>query len=109
MSRSAISTEYVDSGEFISHDPARYHGWPCIGDTRVPVHILASFVAWGWSVERIAQERTDLPLPWVLAGLAFYYANRERIDLEIEDATEGGTRLAQESWAAGERAPERSS
>jgi uncharacterized protein (DUF433 family) len=75
-----MTTAPVDIGSLISCTPGTVGGKPRLAGTRISVHFLAGLHAAGMSPEEIVEQYPHLDLARVHAGLAFYFANKERID-----------------------------
>ena len=55
-----------------------------IAGTRVTVHQIAACYQRGWTPEEIADQYPHINLAQVYAALAYYHANRDEIDRELE-------------------------
>jgi uncharacterized protein (DUF433 family) len=60
-------------------------GRPCVASAGVSVHQVAILFTDGASPEEIDSRYEGLTLAGVYAALAHYFANRERIDSEIDE------------------------
>ncbi len=67
--------------ETVSHRQNRM----CIKGTATTVHRIARWWRLGMTADEIASEYEHLGLAGVHAALAYYFANRENMDKEIED------------------------
>ena len=78
----------TDIGTLIVRSPEVRGGRPRIAGTGVTVRRVVSWYKLGLSPEEIADELGHLTLAQVYAALAYYHANREEIetDLESEEA-----------------------
>ena len=74
----------VDIGTLIERSPEIRKGRPCIAGTGVTVRRIAGWHNLGLSPEEIAARIEHLTLAQIHAALAYYYANREEIDSDIE-------------------------
>jgi uncharacterized protein (DUF433 family) len=88
----------VDIASFIEIHPTYMGGgWPVIAGRRLPVIRLAyESIDEGHTPEQIARN-WELSLEQVHAALAYYYANREALDRQVQEAAEEGERIAA-SW-----------
>jgi uncharacterized protein (DUF433 family) len=68
----------------LTTSPDIRHGRPCIAGTRITVHRVAIWYKLGYSAEEIFHQYPHLTLAGVYAALAYYHANREEVDAEIE-------------------------
>jgi uncharacterized protein (DUF433 family) len=87
----------VDIGTLIYSDPGFRGGRPCIAGTGMSVHAIAARYRQGQSAEQIVADIPDIPLSHIHAALAYYLANRDRIDAELAAEAEEHDRLY-ESW-----------
>lgn len=85
----------------IVRNPHIFGGKPIIGDHRISVHTIASFIRQGYTAEQIASEAVypDLTLAEVYAALHYYYDHKEEIDREIDEESAEVKRRAQESMS----------
>ena len=86
----------VEISNLIVSSPEIRHGKPRIVDTGITVHRLAIWYKLGHSPEEIACQYRHLTLAQVYAGLAYYHANREKIDAEIAAEAAQAEQLEQE-------------
>ena len=75
----------VDISSLVTQTPGVYGGRPCLAGTRFPILLVAVLHNEGWTAERIAEEYGPLELASVYAGIAYYLANKARIDAEREE------------------------
>ncbi len=76
--------------------PGYREGRPCLRGTGLTVHSVAAAYLLGYSAEEICAQNPDLDPSLFYAALAYYFANRERIDAELEQDRVEGERLAAE-------------
>lgn len=89
------SSAPFDIGNLIEATPGVYGGSPCLAGTRFPVLQVAAELKAGRSADEIVAAYEGLDLPRVHAGLAYYFANQELIDFELESrARENATAIA---------------
>ena len=67
-----------------------------IKGTRISVNFIARFWRLGIGAEEIIAEYPHIPPAGVYAALAYYFANREMLDAEIESEIEEEKRLLAE-------------
>lgn len=67
----------IDYTQFITIDPERRSGKPCIRDLRITVYDVLSYLASGMSFEEILDDFPQLEREDILACLS-YAADRER-------------------------------
>ncbi len=75
-----MNISIIDLLEPIAHRQNRM----CVKGTATTVHRIARWWRIGMTADEIAAEYEHLSLAGVHAALAFYFANREQIDAEIE-------------------------
>src|SRR5438128_1636694 len=85
----------IDIGSLITQSPEICGGRPRIAGTGVTVMRVAGWYKLGLSPEEIA-EQIGLSLAQVYAALAYYHANREAIDADLEDEATLYDKLAEE-------------
>src|SRR5438552_18598260 len=90
---SAMSTA-IDT--LLSRSPDVCGGRMRIEGTRVTVHQIAACYQQGWTPEEIADQYPHITLAQVYAALAYYHANREEIDRELEAEAADFLRLQDE-------------
>ena len=74
----------VDISALVSRTPAVKGGRPCIAGTGVTVKRIAGWHRLGMTPEEMAAQYGHLTLAQVHAALAYYYANREGVDADLE-------------------------
>ena len=80
----------------LSRSPSVCGGRLRIAGTCVTVHQVVTCYQRGLTAEEIAEEYPHINLAQVYAALAYYHANREEIDRELEAETSDFLRLAGE-------------
>ena len=79
------STAPFDIGTLIEVTPGVYGGRPCLAGTRFPVMQVAVAHNAGMSPEEMIEHWLDLDLASVYAAVAYYLANKEAVDCELEE------------------------
>jgi uncharacterized protein (DUF433 family) len=87
----------TDIGTMITSSPDIRGGRPRVAGTGVTVMRIAGWYKLGHSPEEIA-EMIQLSLAQVYAALAYYHANREAIDADLDHEAAEYDRLAQEHY-----------
>ena len=59
-------------------------GWPCLRGTGITVHNVAVAYMNGFSVEEICKMNDHLDPSLFYAALAYYLANKERVEAELD-------------------------
>ncbi len=73
-----------DIGQLISVDPQYRGGKPCIAGTGVSVRRIVGYYKQGYTAEEIAVNYGHLSLAQVHAALAYYHANYDRMEAEMQ-------------------------
>ena len=81
----------------LSRSPSICGGRIRIDGTRVTVHQVVTCYQRGLTAEEIVEQYPHTNLAQVYAALAYYHANRDEIDRELEAETADFLRLADES------------
>lgn len=86
----------VDIGSMITSSPEIRGGRPRVAGTGMTVMRIAGWYQLGYSAEQIKEQIEHLSLAQVYAALAYYHANREEIDsdLDAEDAANEAAELS---------------
>jgi uncharacterized protein (DUF433 family) len=74
----------VDIGRLIVSKPGLHSGRPCLAGTGMTVHAVAGRYLAGLSAEQILDDVSDVDLARIHAALAYYHANKQRIDADLE-------------------------
>ena len=86
----------VELDSLLTHSPEVRHDRVRIVGTGITVHRIAALSNLGHSPEEIVRKYKHLTLAGVHAALAYYHANRERVDAEIDADREEAARLEAE-------------
>ncbi len=78
------TTVPVDIGQFIYSRPDFRDGRPCIAGTGMSVRAVASRYLRGETADEIANDHDDIPRSHIYAALAYYFADREAMDAELD-------------------------
>ncbi|MEX0784117.1 MAG: DUF433 domain-containing protein [Dehalococcoidia bacterium] len=76
------------------------NGWPVLKGSTITVHNLSIAHNQGRSAEQLAEDLPYIDRSVIYAALAYYYANRERVERELRESDERGARIAKR-YAAG--------
>ena len=87
----------TDIGTFIVQTPDIRGGRPHVAGTGITVMRIAGWYKLGYTPEKIA-EQIRLSLAQVYAALAYYHANREAIDADLEVEAAEYDRLMHEHY-----------
>jgi uncharacterized protein (DUF433 family) len=90
----------VELSSLLYSTPGYKQGRPCLRGTGMTVHTVAAHALQGLSAEEICAEYPDLDPSLIMAGLAYYLANREAVEAELELDRLTGEALAREDWAS---------
>ena len=83
----------------LSHSPGICGGRVRIDGTRMTVHQIATCYQHGLTAEEIVDQYPHINLAQIDAALAYYHANRDEIDRELETEASDFLRLASQSSA----------
>ena len=86
----------VELDSLLTHSLAVRHDRVRIAGTGITVHRVAVLSNLGHSPEEIVRKYKHLTLAGVHAALAYYHANREQVDAEIEADRDEAARLETE-------------
>ncbi len=87
----------VDIGTLITRTPGVRGGRPYIADAGVSVRTIVYMERHGMTAQEIANKWPHLSLAQVHAALAYYYANKEQMDLDMAELEEEERKL-EEEW-----------
>lgn len=88
---------YVDIGTLITSSPEIRGGRPCLAGTGTSVQRIALMLNQGLRAEEIAAQLPHIEPKFIFAALAYYFANREAVDAQIEGDEREGERLGREN------------
>jgi uncharacterized protein (DUF433 family) len=86
----------IDIGTLIESTPDIRGGRPCIAGTGVSVRRVVQWYKQGHSPEEIADRIGHLSLAQVYAALAYYHANREAVETDLEEEAAAAEKLAKQ-------------
>lgn len=78
----ALRRAYDDEG-IIRETPGVSGGYPCIGNTRIPVRTIVQLYALTHDVDAIADELPQLTREQIEDAPAWYHAHPDRVDEDI--------------------------
>lgn len=90
------ATPTVELNSLLVARPGYRDGRPCLRGTGMTVHSVAAAHLLGLTAEDICQQNPDLDPSLFHAALAFYFANRDQIDADLERDRVEGELLARE-------------
>jgi uncharacterized protein (DUF433 family) len=90
----------IELDSLLTHSPEVRHDRVRIAGTGITVHRVAVLSNLGHPPEEIVRKYKHLTLAGVHAALAYYHANREQIDADIETDREESARLEAEFASA---------
>lgn len=65
---------------FVSETPGVMGGYPCVGNTRIPVRLIVDFTRAGMSIAELLEHYPQLTADQIRGALAFYATHPERVD-----------------------------
>lgn len=71
-----------------------WQGRPCLRGTGITVHQIAVAYLMGLTSEDICAENQDLDPSLFHAALAYYFANREQVEADLDEDDQQGTAIA---------------
>src|SRR5437763_12668121 len=95
----------TDIGTLITQTPEIHGGRPHVAGTGVTVQRVVMWYKLGLNPEEIAREIDHLSLAQVYAALAYYHANRERIEADIASEETEAERLEREHYLSRQSRP----
>jgi uncharacterized protein (DUF433 family) len=84
----------TDIGTLLIVKEGYRNGWPVLKGSTITVHNLSVAHNQGRSVEQLAEDLPYIDRSVIYAALAYYYANRERVERELKEDAERGERIA---------------
>lgn len=75
----------IEIESLLTSTPNIWNGQPCISGTGISVHRIAVLHNLGHSTEDIVRKYEHLTPAGVHAALAYYFANKQKVDSEIAD------------------------
>lgn len=85
---------------FIRETPGVSGGYPCVGDTRIPVRSIVLAHRETGSLERTVEAYPQLTAAEVRAALAYYQAQPARVDEDIERNASVWEEITSRPWPA---------
>ncbi|MFP4134984.1 MAG: DUF433 domain-containing protein [Halothece sp.] len=79
-----MSQSLVDIGNLITTSPDIQSGRPIITGTGTSVRRIVTLYKQGYSADEIVADKPYLTLAQVHAALAYYYANQQNIDQDLD-------------------------
>jgi len=95
MTLPQTSESIIDIGKLIVSSPDIRHNRPRIAGTGVTVQRIVGWYRLGLTPEEISDRIGHVSLAQVHAALAYYHANRDRVDAEMAAEEAEGDRLEQ--------------
>lgn len=86
----------TDIGTLIISNPEICGGRPCLEESRITVRYIVIEYRSGVTPEEMLEDKPYLSLAKVYAALAYYHANKEEIDADIEAYYQAGDNLAKQ-------------
>jgi uncharacterized protein (DUF433 family) len=86
----------TEIGSLLVSRPGYRQGRPCLRGTGLTVHAVAAAFIMGLSAEEICQQNPDLDPSLFYAALAYYFANKEQVEADVELDRIEGEKLAAE-------------
>ena len=99
-----MATQTVELSSLLVSKPGYRQGRPCLRGTGITVHNVAGYYRAGHTTEEFCASNPTLDPSLFFAAVAYYLANREQIDAEIDADIEFEKQLAAGSphrWGPG--------
>ena len=90
-------TQVVELSSLLVSKPGYRDGRPCLRGTGITVHTVAAHYMQGLTAEQMAEDNPGLDASALHAAVAYYLANKERVEAELEQDAIEGERLAAQS------------
>ncbi|MBI5949143.1 MAG: DUF433 domain-containing protein [Chloroflexi bacterium] len=84
----------TDIGSLLVVKKGFRQGRPCLRGTGITVHSVAAAHLMGYSGEEICAQNPDLDPSLFHAALAYYFANRKRVEAELSSDDRAGAEMA---------------
>ncbi len=88
----------VDQQPYVRETPGVCGGYPCVGNTRIPVRILVQTYQETGSLEPIQEAYPYLTREQIQGALDYYAAHPERVDEDIERHARALAELQGRKW-----------
>jgi len=88
------TSQVTDLNSLLVSKPGYRNGWPCLRGTGIPVHTLAARYMGGLTAEQLREEYPFLDPSLVYAALAYYLANKELVELQLDEEEAETRKLA---------------
>jgi len=85
---------HTEIGSLLVVEEGFRQGRPCLRGTGITVHTIAVERMMGRTSEEICSDWPDLDAALIHAALAYCFANRQRVEAELEEDVRFGTELA---------------
>ncbi|MGE0601282.1 MAG: DUF433 domain-containing protein [Dehalococcoidia bacterium] len=92
-----MGTQSVELSTLLVSKAGYRQGRPCLRGTGITVHNVAGYYRAGHTTEEFCADNPDLDPSLFFAAVAYYLANREQIDAELDADIELEKQLAAES------------
>ena len=96
MTAAVLDPPVTDIGSLLEVREGYRQGRPCLKGTGVTVHTIAAHHFQGMNAQEIWEGFPHTSLASVYAALAYYFANKEQVDGDLDADEEEGERLIAE-------------
>lgn len=79
---------------FVRETPGVSGGYPCVGNTRIPVRLIVEFTSEGVGIARLLEMYPQLTLEQIRGVLDYYAALPDRVDEDIRTNAQAQAELA---------------
>ena len=74
--------------------PGYRNGWPCLRGSGITVHNVGVRFSQGVTIQKMCEENPDLDPSLFYAAVAYYLANRELVEQQLDEEEQWAERLA---------------
>jgi len=85
---------------FVQETPGVCGGYPCVGNTRIPVRLIVEFTRDGLSIDDLLTMYPYLTPDQLRGALDYYAAHPARVDEDIRTNAEALAKLQSHQWSA---------
>lgn len=88
------ASQATDLNSLLVSKPGYRNGWPCLRGTGITVHNVGVRFSQGVTIQEMCEYNPDLDPSLFYAAVAYYLANRELIEQQLDEARVWGEKLA---------------
>jgi uncharacterized protein (DUF433 family) len=88
------SEAVTELGSLLVSRPGYRNGWPCLRGSGITVHNVGVRFSQGVTIEEMCEENPHLDPSLFYAAVAYYLANRDLIEQQLDEVSAWGQKLA---------------